>query len=121
MMKAFRRHARRERAASLVEVPVPVPGKNQVLLKVSHCGICGSDLHAWLNHPGYESVLPEVTFGHELSGSVVSTGPDAGDWKEGDREPSEPRRASSAESTVCRLVTAKIAKLPMLVIPLPFR
>ncbi|MEC7542599.1 MAG: alcohol dehydrogenase catalytic domain-containing protein, partial [Verrucomicrobiota bacterium] len=85
MMKAFRRHARRERAASLVEVPVPVPGKNQVLLKVSHCGICGSDLHAWLNHPGYESVLPEVTFGHELSGSVVSTGPDAGDWKEGDR------------------------------------
>ena len=85
MMKAFRRHARRERAASLVEVPVPEPGKNQVLLKVSHCGICGSDLHAWLNHPGYESVLPEVTFGHELSGSVVSTGPDAGDWKEGDR------------------------------------
>ena len=69
----------------LVEVPVPVPGKNQVLLKVSHCGICGSDLHAWLNHPWYESVLPEVTFGHELSGSVVSTGPDAGDWKEGDR------------------------------------
>ena len=84
-MKAFRRHARRERAASLVEIPVPEPEKNQVLLKVSHCGICGSDLHAWLNHPGYESVLPEVTFGHELCGSVVSTGPDAGDWKEGDR------------------------------------
>jgi L-iditol 2-dehydrogenase len=84
-MKAFRRHARRERAASLVEVPVPEPEKNQVLLKVSHCGVCGSDLHAWLNHPGYESVLPEVTFGHELSGSVVSTGPNAGDWKEGDR------------------------------------
>ena len=85
MMKAFRRHARRERAASLVEVPVPEPEKNQVLLKVSHCGICGSDLHAWLNHPGYESVLPEVTFGHELSGSVVLTGPDTRDWKEGDR------------------------------------
>ncbi len=84
-MKAFRRHARRERAASLVEIPVPEPGKNQVLLKVSHCGICGSDLHAWLNHPGYESVLPEVTFGHELSGSVVSTGPGTGDWKEGDQ------------------------------------
>ena len=64
---------------------IPEPEKNQVLLKVSpHCGVCGSDLHAWLNHPGYESVLPEVTFGHELSGSVVSTGPEAGDWNEGD-------------------------------------
>ena len=85
MRKAFRRHARHERSASVVEVPVPEPEKNQVLLKVSHCGICGSDLHAWLNHPGYESVLPEVTFGHELSGSVISIGPNAGDWKEGDR------------------------------------
>ena len=37
------------------------------------------------------------------------------------QEPSEARRASSAESAVWRLVTAKIAKLPILVIPLPFK
>ena len=49
-MKAFRRFAREERAARLVELPVPEPAENQVLLRVSHCGICGSDLHAWLNH-----------------------------------------------------------------------
>ena len=73
-MKAFRRFAREERAARLVELPVPEPAENQVLLRVSHCGICGSDLHAWLNHKGYESVLPEVTFGHELSGTVEKVG-----------------------------------------------
>ncbi len=83
-MKAFRRFAREERAARLVELPVPEPAENQVLLRVSHCGICGSDLHAWLNHKGYESVLPEVTFGHELSGTVEKVGDKAKAWKVGD-------------------------------------
>ena len=72
-MKAFRRFAKKERAARLEEVAIPNLQKNDVLVKVSHCGICGSDLHAWLNHKGYESVLPEVTFGHELSGTIVQS------------------------------------------------
>ena len=29
----------------LEEVPVPTPGEGEVLLRVNHCGICGSDLH----------------------------------------------------------------------------
>ena len=84
-MKAFRRYAREERAARLVDLPIPEPGETEVLLKVSHCGICGSDLHAWLNHKGYESVLAEVTFGHELSGIVRKTGKKVRQWKEGDQ------------------------------------
>ena len=83
-MKAFRRYAKKERAAQLVDIPIPTPKDSEVLLKVSFCGICGSDLHAWLNHKGYESVLPEVTFGHELSGTVVETGKAVKNWKEGD-------------------------------------
>ena len=84
-MKAFRRHAKEPRAARLEEVNVPEPGENEVLLRVSNCGICGSDLHAWLNHPGYEFVLEKVTFGHELSGIVEKVGPSVSEWKEGDR------------------------------------
>ena len=84
-MKAFRRYAREERAARLVERPVPSPKENEVLLRVAHCGICGSDLHAWLNHKGYESVLPEVTFGHEFSATVLETGSAVRDWKKNDR------------------------------------
>jgi L-iditol 2-dehydrogenase len=83
-VKAFRRFSREERAARLVDLPIPEPSESEVLLKVSHCGICGSDLHAWLNHKGYESVLPEVTFGHELSGTVEKTGAKANEWKVGD-------------------------------------
>ena len=83
-MKAFRRHAKEPRAARLEEVNVPEPGENEVLLRVSNCGICGSDLHAWLNHPGYEFVLEEVTFGHELSGIVEKVGPSVADWEIGD-------------------------------------
>ena len=82
-MKAFRRYAKEERAARLEVVDIPKPGTGEVLLKVSHCGICGSDLHAWLNHKGYESVLPEVTFGHELSGTVVETGKGVDQWETG--------------------------------------
>ena len=84
-MKAFRRFARKERAAKLDDIPIPKPRNNEVLLRVNYCGICGSDLHAWLNHKGYESVLPEVTFGHELSGIVEETGSDVINWKPGDR------------------------------------
>ena len=51
-MKAFRRYAREERAARLIDLPIPTPKDNEVLLRVAHCGICGSDLHAWLNHKG---------------------------------------------------------------------
>ena len=84
-MKAFRRFAKKERSAKLEEISVPKPGAKEVLVQVSHCGICGSDLHAWLNHKGYESVLAEVTFGHELSGVVTELGKDVEKWKLGDR------------------------------------
>ena len=84
-MKAFRRYARDARAARLVDHPIPTPKDNEVLLRVAHCGICGSDLHAWLNHKGYESVLPEVTFGHEFSATVTDTGSRVTNWKTGDQ------------------------------------
>jgi len=84
-MKAYRRYAREARAARLVEQPIPTPKDNEVLLRVAHCGICGSDLHAWLNHKGYESVLPEVTFGHEFSATVVETGSAVSNWNTDDQ------------------------------------
>ena len=84
-MKAFRRYAREKRAARLVDLPIPTPRENEVLLRVAHCGICGSDLHAWLNHKGYESVLTEVTFGHEFSATVVKTGSAVTNWETDDQ------------------------------------
>mgnify|MGYP001159664652 CR=1 FL=1 len=83
-MKAFRRFQKAPKAARIEEIATPEPADDEVLLKVSHCGVCGSDLHAWLDHPGYEFVLPQVTFGHEVSGVVDTIGSKVTRWAPGD-------------------------------------
>ena len=84
-VKALRRLRRSPRAAELQEVPVPSPGPGEVLLAVSHCGVCGSDLHVFLNHRGYEGFPEQFTFGHEFSGIVQNIGSGVSDWRVGDR------------------------------------
>jgi 2-desacetyl-2-hydroxyethyl bacteriochlorophyllide A dehydrogenase len=63
------------------EVPVPEPAADEVLLRVSRCGICGSDLH-WY-HGGIP--LPRVCPGHEISAVVAETGAAVRGVKPGDR------------------------------------
>lgn len=57
----------------LREVPVPEPGRGEVLIKVITVGVCHSDLHAmnmdWIVKP----VLPIIP-GHEGAGVVVKLG-----------------------------------------------
>ncbi len=65
------------------EVPVPEIKDDQVLIKVSACGVCHTDLHIVdqeLTHPE----LPLIP-GHEIVGNVVKTGADVKKFKEGDR------------------------------------
>ena len=55
-----------------VELPIPRPGANQVLLRVRACGVCRTDLHLVDGElPGAR--LP-VTPGHELVGEIVALG-----------------------------------------------
>ncbi len=65
------------------EVPRPVPGVDQILVKVAACGVCGHDL---LNRAGHfpHSRLPLVP-GHEIAGTVVDTGLSVKRFKAGDR------------------------------------
>lgn len=84
-MKALRRLRKVARAASILDVPVPSPAAGEVLINVSHCGVCGSDLHAFLNHRGYEGFPDQFTFGHEFSGVVEKTGADVDGWPVGER------------------------------------
>ncbi len=70
------------------EVPDPKPGPGDVLIDVAYCGICGSDMHAYLGeHPFIP--LP-ATPGHEFSGTVFSVGEGVHDLKPGDRVVCEP-------------------------------
>lgn len=71
----------------VVELPDPTPGPGQLVLDVTGCGICGSDLHARYHADAQADVLAEagydgfarsheqVVFGHEFCGTVAEHGP----------------------------------------------
>ncbi|MCI8418480.1 MAG: alcohol dehydrogenase catalytic domain-containing protein [Lachnospiraceae bacterium] len=65
------------------EVPVPEPGKGEVLVKVKGCGICGSDVHGYYGLTGRR--IPPMTMGHEFSGEIAGLGQGAEKFKVGDR------------------------------------
>lgn len=65
------------------DVPVPVPGPEQVLIKVHACGLCRTDLHI-ADGELTEPVLPLIP-GHQIVGTVVAAGSHAGQFKAGDR------------------------------------
>lgn len=77
-----------------VTTDMPEPKGGEVLVKVSHCGVCHSDVHL---HDGYFDLgggnqldvrggrqLP-FTLGHEIEGEVIAVGPDVKDVKVGDQ------------------------------------
>ena len=70
------------------EFPKPLISKDCALLKVTHCGVCGTDLHIYSGH--LPVPIPTV-LGHEFSGILEEMGPDfprkdmlGNDLKEGD-------------------------------------
>lgn len=72
-----------ERPLELVNLPQPVPVNNQVLIKVSACGICHTELDE------IEGRLPPAKFplvpGHQIVGRVEKLGPQASKFNIGDR------------------------------------
>lgn len=55
----------------ITTVPIPQPGPNDVLVKVSACGICGSDIPRVVQTGTYH--FPTIP-GHEFGGRVCETG-----------------------------------------------
>ncbi len=67
----------------LAEIPIPIPGPRQVLLKVHACGVCHTDLHI-LDGELTQPKLPLV-LGHQIVGSVVDFGSESKRFQAGDR------------------------------------
>jgi len=64
----------------LREVEVPKPGKNEVLLDVRACAVCGTDMHtAAVEAEEYQS------FGHEIAGVVAENGEGSSRFQKGDK------------------------------------
>lgn len=70
-------------AFQLAEIAMPVPGPNQVRIKVQACGVCHSDSLTKLGElPGIQ--YPRVP-GHEVVGTIDELGPLVLDWELGQR------------------------------------
>ncbi|RKG92963.1 alcohol dehydrogenase catalytic domain-containing protein [Corallococcus terminator] len=82
----------------LETVPVPRPGKGEVLLRVHACGVCYHDV---INRRGNlpRTHVPAI-LGHEAAGEVVEVGPDTPGWKVGDRAATL-QRMSCGECALC--------------------
>lgn len=67
----------------LSEIDVPIPSFDEVLIRVSYCGICHTDLHV------IEGELPPKKLplipGHQIVGVVEETGENVKELKKGDR------------------------------------
>jgi 2-desacetyl-2-hydroxyethyl bacteriochlorophyllide A dehydrogenase len=75
----------------LEEVPDPVPGANEVVVRVRSAGICGGDLHEYrAGVQLYPTPYPRPAQGHELAGTVAAVGPGAGRVVPGDRVAVQP-------------------------------
>jgi len=62
----------------LRELPIPDPAPDEVVVRVTACGVCGTDLH-FLRHNQEWTPL-----GHEVAGVIAATGSHVRDWKEGE-------------------------------------
>jgi alcohol dehydrogenase, propanol-preferring len=82
MMKAAVVHAF-GKPLTIENVPVPVAGPGELLVKVVACGVCHTDLHAADGDWPVKPVAPFIP-GHEVAGIVAALGPGVADFKEGD-------------------------------------
>lgn len=65
----------------LRDLPVPDIGEDDILMQVTLCGICGSDLHM---ETGVHECDPPVALGHEYTGVVAKAGANVTQFHEGD-------------------------------------
>lgn len=69
----------------LSEVPAPSPGPAELLVRVSACGVCHSDLHLIDGEWRQWGTKPPFIPGHEVTGVVVEAAPGSEGFAPGDR------------------------------------
>jgi 2-desacetyl-2-hydroxyethyl bacteriochlorophyllide A dehydrogenase len=68
-------------AMEVQHLPVPALGPDDALVEVSHCGICGTDLHLVLER----FARPGSVLGHEWAGTIAALGSATSGWEIGAR------------------------------------
>ena len=82
--------SRAEPGISLEDVPIPQAGTNEVLIRISKTGVCGTDLHI-VNWDGWaqRNIHPPRIIGHEFVGHIVDIGAGVTAYRVGDRVSAE--------------------------------
>lgn len=65
------------------DVPDPVMKDDSIEIKLSSCGVCGSDIHMWKSGQGWGENSSDFIMGHEFCGVVTNEG--KSNFKKGDR------------------------------------
>lgn len=74
----------------LEEIDKPVPGHNDVLIKVRRAAICGTDIHIYQWDDWASKTIPvPLAIGHEFCGEIVECGSEVRGLKAGDRVSAE--------------------------------
>lgn len=76
MMKAIAKDSKSGKI-ELIEAPTPKAGPGEVVVKVSHAGICKTDLK--VADGSLAAKKDKIILGHEFSGQVVEVGPECND------------------------------------------
>src|SRR5438552_16069568 len=71
------------RHLEVTDLAVPVPGREEVLIQVAACGICGSDVHGYDGSSGRR--IPPIVMGHEAAGRIAAPGAEVNGFAKGDR------------------------------------
>lgn len=71
------------RHLELTDLAVPEPGRDEVLIRVAACGICGSDVHGYDGSSGRR--IPPIVMGHEAAGTIEAVGEGVSSLSPGDR------------------------------------
>lgn len=67
----------------ITDMPLPMAGPGEVLVRVEACGICGSDVHGLDGSTGRR--IPPIVMGHEAAGTVEAVGEGVTRFAKGDR------------------------------------
>lgn len=77
--------AERKPGLWLQDIPIPEPGKSDVLIKIMRTAICGTDVHIYDWDAWAEKTIPvPMHVGHEFVGRVEAIGENVPDFKQGD-------------------------------------
>jgi L-iditol 2-dehydrogenase len=84
-----------DRTLAIEERPVPIPEDDEVLVRVSSVGVCGSDVHYYKEgRIGDFVVDAPLVLGHEASGTICAVGSRVPSSRIGERVSIEPQRPS---------------------------